>query len=109
MKRVGMVIGLRPDCISQYEALHAPDNPGVRDLLDKYNVHNFSIFIQEIGEGNFYLFGYYEYTGDDYEKDMRELAAEPRNEEWLRTTDGMQIPLMGERTWAVMRELYHAP
>ena len=108
-QRIGMVIGIRPDSISAYEAVHAPSNSGVRDLLTKYNMHNFSIFMHQLDNGQYYLFGYYEYTGNDYEADMAKLAAEPRNQEWLSMTDPMQIPLRGERSWSIMREVYHNP
>ena len=108
-QRIGMVIGIRPDRISAYEALHAASNMGVRDLLTKYNMHNFSIFIHQFDIGQYYLFGYYEYTGSDYKADMEKLAAEPRNQEWLCATDSMQIPLQGERSWSTMREVYHNP
>lgn len=109
VKRVGMVIGIKPGKISAYEALHENSNPGVRDLLNKYHMHNFSIFIHQLDDGRYYLFGYYEYTGDDYEGDMKKLAAEPRNQQWLSTTDPMQIPLAGEKSWAIMQEVYHNP
>jgi L-rhamnose mutarotase len=102
-----MVIGMRPDRISAYEALHAASNAGLRDLLGKYHMHNFSIFLKELEHGRYYLFGYYEYTGTDYENDMAKLAAEPRNGEWLKTTDLMQMPLRGETSWSVMREVYY--
>ncbi len=105
-KRVGMVIGIREDMIPKYKQLHADDNPGVRDLLTKYNMHNFSIFLHKI-DGKWYEFGYYEYTGDDEEADMAALAAEPRNIEWLKVCDPMQIPLPGEKGWARMEEVYH--
>lgn len=108
-QRIGMVIGIRPDRLSAYETVHAASNPGIRDLLTKYNMHNFSIFIQKLQEDRYYLFGYYEYTGNDYEADMEKLAAEPRNQEWLLMTDPMQIPLQGERSWSIMREVYHNP
>lgn len=108
-KRVGMVIGMRPDRISAYEALHAASNAGVRDLLNKYHMHNFSIFIHQLDNGRYYLFGYYEYTGRDYEGDMAKLAAEPRNQEWLRTATPMQSPLPGEKSWSIMREVYYNP
>ena len=106
VKRVGMVIGIRPEIIEEYKALHADSNPGVRDLLDKYHMHSFSIFLHEI-DGKYYEFGYYEYTGDDYEGDMAKLAAEPRNKEWLSVCDPMQIPLKGYKSWAQMEEVYH--
>lgn len=109
VRRVGMVIGMRPDRIQAYEALHDASNAGVRDLLSKHNMHNFSIFLKELADGRFYLFGYYEYTGADFEGDMKKLAAEPRNQQWLDATDPMQIPLPGERSWSTMREVYHNP
>lgn len=109
VRRVGMVIGIRPDQISAYEALHAASNPGVRDLLQKYHMHNFTIFMHQLDDGKYYLFGYYEYTGTDYDADMARLAKEPRNKKWLTTTDPMQIPLRGQKTWSKMREVYHNP
>lgn len=108
-QRIGMVIGMRPDRISAYEALHAASNPGVRDLLARYHLHNFSIFMHQLDNGQYYLFGYYEYTGKDFRADMEKLDAEPRNKEWLRTTDPMQIPLPGESSWSIMREVYYNP
>jgi L-rhamnose mutarotase len=105
-KRVGMVIGLKPGMIEQYRALHADDHPGVRDLLAKYQIHNFSIFLHEI-DGRWYEFGYYEYSGNDYEGDMAKLAAEPRNIEWLKMCGPMQIPLPGSDGWAVMERVYY--
>ena len=48
VKRVGMLIKLRPEHVEAYLKLHADDHPGVRDLLQKYNLRNFNIFIQKI-------------------------------------------------------------
>lgn len=106
VKRVGMVTGIRPERLEQYKRLHADTNPGVRDLLAKYNMHNFSIFMHQI-DGKWYEFGYYEYTGDDFEGDMAKLDAEPRNKEWLKVCDPMQMPLKGYKSWAVMEEVFH--
>lgn len=108
VRRIGMIIGIKPDRIAAYETLHAASNAGVRDLLARYNMRNFSIYIEKL-ENRYYLFGYYEYTGTDYQADMERLAAEPRNQEWLSITDSMQIPLPGERSWSIMREVYHNP
>lgn len=106
-KRVGMVIKLRPEKADEYKALHADANPGVRDLLEKYNLRNFSIFSRTLDDGNEYLFGYYEYTGDDFAADHAALDAEDRNAEWLALCDPCQEPLAGETSWAVMDEVYH--
>lgn len=108
-QRIGMVIGIHPDAISAYEALHASSHPGVRDLLSRYHMRNFSIYLHQLPGGRYYLFGYYEYSGNDYQRDMQNLAAEPRNQAWLRTTDAMQIPLPGATSWSPMREVYHNP
>jgi L-rhamnose mutarotase len=56
-KRVGMVIGMQPAKIEAYKALHAATNPGVRNLLSKYHMKNFSIYLQPLDDGNYYLFG----------------------------------------------------
>jgi L-rhamnose mutarotase len=109
VQRIGMVIGIKADQISAYEALHATSNSGVRDLLEKYHMHNFSIYIHKLDDGKYYLFGYYEYTGTDYKADMEKLGAEPRNQKWLAVTGPMQAPLSGEQSWAMMKEVYHNP
>ena len=109
VQRIGMVIGIKADQISAYEELHAASNPGVRDLLQKYHMHNFSIYMHQLDDGKYYLFGYYEYTGTDYKGDMEKLAAEPRNQKWLSVTGPMQFPLPGEQSWAMMEEVYHNP
>ena len=107
-RRVGMVIGIDPEYISEYLRLHADGHPGVRDLLHKYHLRNFSIFLHRI-EGKWYEFGYYEYTGEDFDGDMENLAAEPRNRAWLEVCDPMQLPLEGESGWAVMEQVYFNP
>ena len=105
VKRVGMVTQLRADKIDEYKRLHADSNAGVRDLLTKYHMHNFSIYLQQI-EGKYYEFGYYEYTGDDFKGDMAKLDVEPRNIEWLKVCDPMQIPLPGAKGWTEMERVY---
>ena len=106
-KRVGMVIGIKPEVIEEYKKLHADDNPGVRDLLEIANFANFSIFIHQFDDGNYYLFGYYEYTGTDFEKDMAEIAKKERNIEWLKVCDPMQIPFEGQNGWSEMEQVYY--
>ena len=107
VKRVGMVIKVKPEYIDEYKALHVSSNPGVRDLLTKANMHNFSIFLHQFDDGNWYEFGYYEYTGNDFEADMEELSKHPRNIEWLKVCDPMQVPLDGYEGWAEMEQVYY--
>ena len=106
VKRVGMVVKLKPECVADYRRLHADSNPGVRDLLGKYHLANFNIFLQQIGD-DFFEFGYYEYTGDDFQADMAALAQEPRNQAWLEICDPMQVPVSGASGWAEMERVYY--
>ena len=108
VKRVGMVVGLKPEYMAEYKRLHADSNDGVRDLLTKYHMQNFSIFLQQIEE-KWYEFGYYEYTGSDFDGDMAKLAKERRNIEWLKVCDPMQMPLSGNKGWKVMERVYFNP
>lgn len=105
IKRVGMVVKLNPDYVNDYRKLHADDQPGVRDLLSKYHMKNFSIFLHKIGD-EWFEFGYYEYHGSAFESDMAMLAEEPRNKAWLEVCDPMQMPLPGEQGWAEMEHVY---
>jgi len=106
VKRIGMVIRIDSSKIKDYRELHSDSNPGVRDLLEKYHLRNFSIFLTRLDDGNYYEFGYYEYTGHNYESDMAALDAEPRNKEWLKICDPMQIPLKGEKAWKKMGKIF---
>ena len=106
VKRVGMVIRLKSEYVDEYRKAHADSNPGVRDLLSKYHLKNFNIFLHKIGQ-EWFEFGYYEYHGADFEADMTALSAEPRNKAWLEVCDPMQSPLAGESGWAEMEQVYY--
>ena len=106
VKRIGMVIKLRPEHLDRYLELHSDTYPGVRDLLIRYHLENFSIFLHRISD-DYFEFGYYEYTGTDFASDMAALAAEERNIEWLRICDPMQMPLEGQNGWATMQQIYY--
>jgi len=107
VKRIGMVIGIKPEVIEEYKTLHADSNPGVRDLLTIANMENFSIFIHQFDDGKYYLFGYYEYKGDNFDDDMAKIAVKERNIAWLKVCDPMQIPFEGKNSWSVMEQVYY--
>ncbi len=108
LKRVGMVVGIRPECIDQYRKLHAENSPGIRDLLVKYHLRNYSIFLHRIDD-RWFEFGYYEYAGRDFDADMAALAAEQRNQEWLKNCESMYVPLKGETGWVKMEQVFFNP
>ena len=107
VKRVGMVIEIKPEKIEEYKKLHVDSNSGVRDLLNKANIRNFSIYLQQFDNDKYYLFGYYEYVGDNYDEDMAKLADEQRNIEWLKICDPIQIPFKGEKSWSEMEAVFY--
>ncbi|QEC53058.1 L-rhamnose mutarotase [Anseongella ginsenosidimutans] len=108
--RIGMVTGLKPEKAAYYKELHANTWEGVLKKLKECNVRNYSIYLQEI-EGNYYLFSYYEYTGDNYEADMKKIAADTTTQRWWTETDPCQIPLPQAaaegKIWAGMEEVFH--
>jgi 2-keto-3-deoxy-L-fuconate dehydrogenase len=74
MRRIGQVIGLKPDQVEAYERLHAAAWPEVLATIHDCNIRNYSIFRH--GE---LLFAYFEYVGDNYETDMAKMAADPQD------------------------------
>ena len=110
VQRYGMVIGLKPEKIEEYKTLHANAWPGVLEQIEKCNIRNYSIYLGEIEEGGYYLFGYFEYVGDDFEADMKKMAADPTTQRWWEETDPCQIPVPNRKEgewWMNMEEVFH--
>jgi len=110
IKRYGQVIEIRQDKIAEYKALHANTHKGVRHLLEKHNIHNYSIFMHRLNDDRYYLFAYFEYTGEDFDADMQSLKNNPENQDWWKLTDPCQIPINNrgpEEKWAQMEQVYH--
>jgi L-rhamnose mutarotase len=108
--RYGMVIGIKPDKIEYYKALHAAAWPAVLVKIKDCHIRNYSIYLKEIEKGKFCLFSYFEYTGDDFAADMAKMAADPETQRWWKETDPCQIPIptRGEgEFWSRMDEVFH--
>jgi L-rhamnose mutarotase len=91
-KRYCWVTGLNPEKAQYYEELHANPWPGVSRMIRQCNIRNYSIHKRQIGE-KLYLFSYLEYIGDDFEADMKKMAADPETQRWWKETDPCQLPL----------------
>jgi L-rhamnose mutarotase len=107
MQRMGMVIGLKPETIAEYKRLHAAVWPEILALISECNITNYSIFLKEPEN---LLFGYWEYSGDDFEADMAKMAAHPKNKEWWAVCMPQQQPLETRKPgewWAMMDEVFH--
>lgn len=92
VKRYGSVIGLTAEKERYYRELHANVWPAIIERLQKSNIRNYSIYMSEI-EGKKYLFSYLEYTGRDFETDMRAIAEDAETQRWWRETDPCQFQL----------------
>ena len=105
MRRVGQIIGVKPDQIEAYEQIHAAVWPEVLAMIHACNIRNYSIFrYQNL------LFAYFEYVGEDYAADMAKMAADPKTREWWTYTDPMQEPMQDRANgewWTSMKEVFH--
>jgi L-rhamnose mutarotase len=107
MQRMGMIIGIKPEKIAEYKALHAAVWPAVLAKLKEANVSNYSIFLREPEN---LLFGYWEYHGEDFEADMAMIAADPETQRWWTFCGPCQQPLPSRAPgeyWALMDCVFH--
>lgn len=107
MKRVGLVLGLRPERLAEYRRYHVRIWPEIEQAIRQAGITNYSIF--HFGGQ---LFAYYEYVGPpaEYADRMAALARAPRMREWWDLMEPMQVPLAGRQDgewWATMEEMFH--
>ncbi|MCB1131433.1 MAG: L-rhamnose mutarotase [Verrucomicrobiae bacterium] len=112
VERHAWVTGLKPYKAEYYRKLHANPWPEVNATLKRCNVQNFSIYEREI-DGKLYLFAYLEYTGNDFEADMKKMGECPHTQRWWKETDPCQSPLpdalKAGKIWSDTKEVYHLP
>lgn len=104
MVRHGQVIKLREGVLEEYKRYHAEIWPEVAAKIRECNIHNYSIFHKDG-----WLFAYFEYHGDDFEKDGAKMAADPKTQEWWAIMKPMQepIPTRAEgEWWAEMEQVF---
>ena len=109
MKRMGMMIGLKPGTAARYKALHAAVWPEVLATISACNIRNYSIFLREPEN---VLFAAWDYHGIDFEADAARMASDPKTREWWTVCGPLQEPLASRREgewWAPMEAVfYHA-
>lgn len=108
-RRYATVTGLIPEKAEYYRQLHANAWPAINKMIKECHIQNYSIHEKEI-EGKLYLFSYFEYTGDDFEADMKKMAADAETQRWWKETDSCQMPLPDAaakgKIWSDMNEVY---
>ena len=110
VQRYASITGLHPEKIARYKELHAAAWPGVLKQIKQSNIQNYSIYLKEI-DGKHFLFSYFEYTGNDFDADMKKIAADEETQRWWKETEPTQMPLpdaaaKGE-IWSSMEEVFH--
>lgn len=110
VQRYGAVIGVKPEKLDYYRQLHADPWPSVGKVVSEANITNYSIYLTQFDDGQWYLFSYFEYVGDDFEEDMKILSENGDVKRWWKETDPCQKPLESREEgqwWKNMEEVYH--
>jgi L-rhamnose mutarotase len=105
MKRFGQIIEIRPEQFERYKDYHSQVWPEVLNKIKECKIINYSIFHK-----NGFLFAYFEYEGEDFEKDMQKMAADSKTQEWWEIIKPMQQPVINrlhDEWWANMEEVFH--
>ena len=106
MRRFGQVLKLRPEFRDDYVKHHAAVWPGVLEQIRRSNIRNYSIFLRDG-----ILFAYFEYVGQDFEADMRAMAADAQTRRWWDLMEPMQEKWPSATPaewWSNMPEVFHA-
>ncbi|WP_316835441.1 L-rhamnose mutarotase [Pedobacter nutrimenti] len=110
VKRFGSITGLKADKLARYKELHANAWPEVLKKIKDCHIQNYSIYLQKV-KNEYYLFSYFEYTGKDFDGDMKKMAADPNTQRWWKETDPCQQPLpetaAKKEIWTNMEEVFH--
>lgn len=107
MQRMGMVINIRPEKITEYKQLHSAVWPEVLAQIKRSNICKYSIFLREPEN---LLFGYMEYRGKDFEADMALMAENEKTQAWWKLTDPCQKPMSSAKdneNWSEMTEVFY--
>lgn len=108
MQRMGWVIGIRPEKIAEYKALHAAVWPEVLATISACGIRNYTIYLREPEN---LLFAHFEYHGADFAADMARMAADETTCRWWKLTDPCQQALDSRKQgewWASMIEVFHS-
>lgn len=88
MKRIGSVIGIKPEFINEYKKTHADVWPEVLEKISESKIKNYSVFAQ--GDR---LFSFFEYYGDNFEEDIKKMKESKKFKEWEKFHENMFYPL----------------
>ncbi|MBL8994350.1 MAG: L-rhamnose mutarotase [Spirochaetia bacterium] len=111
MKRYGEVIELKKEKLDEYVRLHREVWPKVLERLTHSHIHNYSIYLKKFPDGKYYLFSYFEYTGNDFDADTGAMAEDSVTQEWWAVCKPCHSPFPDRNEkewWSNMEEVFHA-
>ena len=104
-KRYAMAVRLKKEKRDFYIQNHANVWPEILNELKKVKVKNYSIFLKD----NF-MFGYLEYDGDNFNKDMEEMQSIPIVDKWTKLMVDCFSPFPNHEdnnSWVMMDEIFY--
>lgn len=105
MQRFGQTIKLKPEGAKEYIQQHKAVWPGVLEKIKDCNISNYSIFLKDN-----ILFAYFEYTGDNFDADMKKMATHKETQRWWDVVKPLMKPIEtagSNEFWANMKEIFH--
>lgn len=107
MQRMGFMLGINAKNIAEYKQLHVDVWPEILQSLSDANITNYSIFLREPEN---LLFSYWEYLGEDFEADMKQIAALETSQKWWDLCTPCQKPLDTRKEgewWAELENVFY--
>lgn len=112
VSRYVQLVELKPEHEAKYREMHAEVWPEVVAAVKNANIRNYSIHLMELGDKK-YLVSYFEYTGEDPEKDFATIAQDPTTrDKWWPITDDYQVRIEGTpdgEQWKRAEMVMHLP
>jgi len=111
IQRIGKVVALKPDKFEKFKESYNAALPDIQKELSNYHIRNYSIYLKDLDENKPYLFGYYDYTGDNYEADRKKMLTNQKIKDW-ETMVGAEcfIPISkdnGNAGWVNMEQVFY--
>ena len=104
-ERYAMAVRLKNEKRDFYLKNHANVWPEVLSELKKIKVKNYSIYLKED-----FMFGYLEYDGSNFNKDMEEMQKIPIVDKWTKLMIDCFNPFPNNEnnnSWVMMDEIFH--
>ena len=104
-KRYAMAVRLKKEKKDFYIKNHSNVWPEILDELKKAKVKNYSIFLKDD-----FMFGYLEYDGNNFDKDMQEMQNIPIVDKWTKLMIDCFNPFPnneGNDSWVMMDEIFY--